>query len=132
VALAAYRSDAEQDQSEKPRPSLLDDAKLQRLVDLGGQDFMHQMITLFATEAEAARDDLRDAHRRDDLFRFRSVAHSLLSGAVNIGADRVAIEAERLQSVPVKTFRLHETVVLTPLLTAISTVQAEIARRAQL
>jgi two-component system, sensor histidine kinase RpfC len=133
VALATYRSGAEPDQSgdeeEKPQPSLLDSAKLERLFELGGADFMHQMIALFATQAEAAKGDLRDAHRQDDLFRFREVAHSLLSGAVNIGADRVAIEAERLQSVPVKTFTLNEAIVLTPLLTEISTVQAEIARR---
>ena len=133
VALATYRPGAEPDQSadeeEKPQPSLLDSAKLERLFDLGGADFMHEMIALFATQAEAAKDDLRDAHRQDDLFRFREVAHSLLSGAVNIGADRVAIEAERLQCVPVKTFTLNEAIVLTPLLAEISTVQAEIARR---
>jgi two-component system, sensor histidine kinase RpfC len=132
VPLATYRPGAEQGQpgeeEENGQPDLLDGAKLQRLVDLGGADFMHQMIALFATQAAAAKDDLRDAHRQDDLFRFREVAHSLLSSAVNIGADRVAIEAERLQCVPVKTFTQSEAIVLTPLLTEISTVQAEITR----
>jgi two-component system, sensor histidine kinase RpfC len=124
VPLAPYRSG-----EEKAQPSLLDSAKLQSLVELGGAEFMHQMITLFATQAEAAKADLCDAHRQDDLFRFREVAHSLLSSAANIGADRVGIEAGRLQSVPVETFTQSEAIVLTPILTEISTVQAEIARR---
>jgi two-component system sensor histidine kinase RpfC len=132
VPLATYRLGAERGQPGEEeangQPNLLDGAKLQRLVDLGGEDFMHQMIALFATQADAAKADLREAHRQDDLFRFREVAHSLLSGAVNIGADRVAIEAERLQCVPVKTFTQSEAIVLTPLLTEISTVQAEITR----
>jgi two-component system sensor histidine kinase RpfC len=131
VPLATYRTGEEQEApvEEKERPSLLDDTKLQNLVALGGADFMHQMITLFATQAEAAKDELRDAHRQDDLFRFREVAHSLLSSAANIGADRVGVEAARLQSVPVETFTQSEVAVLAAILTEIGIVQAEIARR---
>ena len=134
VSLASHRGEPNADlpakpEVEKPQPSLLDGVKLQGLVDLGGHEFMHQMIALFASQAEAAKDTLRDAHRQDDLYRFREIAHSLLSSAANIGADRVGVEAARLQSVPVETFTQSEAVVLTPILTEISTVQAEITRR---
>jgi two-component system sensor histidine kinase RpfC len=131
VPMASYRS-GEESGEEKKQPGVLDNAKLQGLVDLGGAEFMQQMITLFATQAEAAKDELRDAHRQDDLFRFREVAHSLLSSAANIGADRVGAEAGRLQSVPAETLTQSEATVLTTLLTEINTVQAEIARRIQL
>jgi two-component system sensor histidine kinase RpfC len=128
VSLADYRAGVELGVPGEAEP-LLDEGKLQRLEALGGADFMQQMMALFATQAEEAKESLRAAHRDDNLFQFREVAHSLLSGAVNIGADRVAAEAEKLQNVPVKTFTQGAAIVLNPLLGEISTVLAEITRR---
>jgi two-component system sensor histidine kinase RpfC len=112
-----------------PQPELLDDSRLQGLMDLGGTDFTRQMVRLFDQQAEIARHEMQEACRHDDLFRFRDVAHSLLSSAANVGADRVGAEAGRLQTVAARDFAAGGDALLAPLLAEIDAVRVEIARR---
>jgi two-component system sensor histidine kinase RpfC len=66
---------------------MLDEAVLQNLEALGGQDFVEELSRDFLEDATGLVAELAEAAGVGDVERFRSVAHALRSSAANMGAS---------------------------------------------
>jgi two-component system sensor histidine kinase RpfC len=66
---------------------MLDEAVLQNLEALGGQDFVEELSRDFLEDAGGLVAELAEAAAIGDVERFRSVAHALRSSAANMGAS---------------------------------------------
>ncbi|MBW3551960.1 MAG: Hpt domain-containing protein [Gemmatimonadetes bacterium] len=76
---------------------VLEGAALERLLRIGGQDFLLEMIDLFLQHApERIRAATAAAARGDDQALYRA-AHSLKSTAANLGARALQQIAERVE-----------------------------------
>ena len=67
--------------------SALDPYMLSDLADIGGEDFVAQVVRDFIEEAEHLIADLRAASETADSARFRTQAHEICSCAANVGAS---------------------------------------------
>jgi HPt (histidine-containing phosphotransfer) domain-containing protein len=73
------------------------DTQLARLEDIGGRDFVVEMIDLFLQVAPQRLDDARRGEQAGDLEAIAKAAHSLKSSAGNLGADAVQELAEQVE-----------------------------------
>ncbi len=71
-----------------PRP-VFDRQVVQNLVDLGGQEFLDEMVESFAIDAEELVSRIADAAHEADLAQFRNHTHALRSCAANVGAAAI-------------------------------------------
>lgn len=68
---------------------IIDASKLQTLRELGGAEFVADLIGDFLVEAEATIEHLVEAATTGDIVAFRSHAHALRSASSNIGAHAI-------------------------------------------
>lgn len=69
--------------------SAVDADVLERLHNLGGEDFVAEVANLFCSEANALLQELRTASAQGDVLAFRTHVHGLRSVAANIGASQL-------------------------------------------
>jgi len=69
--------------------SVLDEHTFAALRNLGGSEFIAEVIDTFRKDARRLIEDLRQAVEHGDLRDFRDVTHSLRSGAANVGGVRL-------------------------------------------
>lgn len=75
----------------------LDGVALERLLSLGGEPFLRQMIDIVLPQVEARLEAARDGLAAGDLAAVRLAAHSLRSTAGNVGATRMMAAAQHLE-----------------------------------
>jgi two-component system sensor histidine kinase RpfC len=63
--------------------------KIRELEQLGGLDFVDDLVQQFLDDSITVLRDLGDAVRIGDVESFRELAHALRSGAANVGARGV-------------------------------------------
>lgn len=81
-----------------PREEVIDDTALQRLVRIGGQPFLIEMIDLFLQHAPVRIRAAREALETGDHQALYRAAHSLKSTAGNLGARALQRVAERVEA----------------------------------
>ncbi|MGB8182726.1 MAG: ATP-binding protein, partial [Stellaceae bacterium] len=69
--------------------AVVDEQTFVALKDLGGSEFVAEVVDTFRKDARRLIEDLRTAVDRGDLRDFRDVTHSLRSGAANVGGVRL-------------------------------------------
>jgi two-component system, sensor histidine kinase and response regulator len=77
---------------------VLDEDALDRLMRIGGQDFVIEMITLFLDNAPRRVASARTALDAGDFQALYRAAHSLKSTSANLGAQRLRLVAERVEA----------------------------------
>ncbi|MEI6787536.1 MAG: Hpt domain-containing protein [bacterium] len=78
--------------------SYIDDKAISALQDLGGADFVVQMIDVFLVYAPKVIAEARRGLERGNLEPVIRMGHSLRSSARNLGASRMAELAEGIES----------------------------------
>ena len=68
---------------------VLDEAKIGELMDLGGVEFLADMVSIFAEDVPPLLARMRDAYAAGETARFRDAVHAVLSSASNTGAERM-------------------------------------------
>lgn len=76
---------------------VLDDDALDRLLRIGGQGFVIEMIELFLDNAPHRVASARAALEAGDFKTLYRAAHSLKSTSANLGAQRLRLAAERVE-----------------------------------
>jgi two-component system sensor histidine kinase RpfC len=71
------------------RSSIMDESLLVELEQLGGRDFVLDLVEEFFSDADHLVSELRDAAALGDVHRFRLEAHGLQSASANVGAKTV-------------------------------------------
>jgi len=66
--------------------SPLDESALQELRELGGEEFVRELVSEFLTDAEGVIAELAEALAMGDMAEFRNKSHALRSSAANVGA----------------------------------------------
>lgn len=82
-----------------PTPGVVDPAAVERLLRIGGPEFVVEMIDLFLEHAPARTAAARDALEAGDMTALYRAAHSLKSTAANLGArslQEIAAQVEAL------------------------------------
>lgn len=79
-------------------PVVLEDAAIDRLRRIGGQEFVVEMIDLFLENAPQRVEAAREALAAEDSKSLYRAAHSLKSTAGNLGARALQAAAERLEA----------------------------------
>jgi len=69
--------------------TVVDEHTFLALKNLGGSEFVAEVVDTFRKDARRLIEDLREAIDRGDLRDFRDVTHSLRSGAANVGGVRL-------------------------------------------
>jgi HPt (histidine-containing phosphotransfer) domain-containing protein len=77
--------------------SYIDDKAISNLQELGGGDFVVQMIDIFLVYAPKVIAEARSGLARGDLEPVIRMGHSLRSSGRNLGAIRMADLAERIE-----------------------------------
>ena len=104
---------------------VIEGAALERLLRIGGHEFLLEMIDLFLEHApERVRAAREAAARGDDQGLYRA-AHSLKSTAANLGARRLQRVAERVEG----HAAAKDTAVVPPLLEEMVTRYEEVRQR---
>jgi two-component system sensor histidine kinase RpfC len=89
-----------------PEPgAIIDEAMLEALRNLGGNDFVAEVVETFRKDAWRLLDQLRNATEKSDLRLFREIVHSIRSGAANVGATKLCQTLAALRDVTVKDLR---------------------------
>ena len=81
-----------------PGADVVEEAALDRLLRLGGQEFLLEMIDLFLQHAPVRVRAAREALDAGDPHGIYRAAHSLKSTSANLGARGLQRVAERLES----------------------------------
>lgn len=76
---------------------VLDPGAVDRLLRIGGQDFLIEMIDLFLEHAPRRLEAARAAYGESDFQTLYRAAHSLKSTAGNLGARPLQAVAERVE-----------------------------------
>jgi two-component system sensor histidine kinase RpfC len=69
--------------------AVVDEATFDALKNLGGNDFVLEVVDTFRKDATRLVGQLRHAAEKGDLREFRELMHSLRSGAVNVGGVKL-------------------------------------------
>lgn len=85
VVIAAKTAGGDKDESEER----IDSVALEALRDLGGDEFVAEMVETFLADAPKRVASIRTAVDQDDLQAARRVAHSLKSSSGQLGAARM-------------------------------------------
>lgn len=75
----------------------LNEAALARLVRLGGDKFLREMIDLFLGYVPQRVEDACAGQKTGDIEAMRRAAHAIKSSAANLGAVRLQKVAEQLE-----------------------------------
>ena len=82
------RGDTADNRTSGVRP-VFDQQILQNLTDLGGREFLDELIESFAVDVEQLVARIGDAAHQEDLAQFRNHTHALRSCAANVGAAAI-------------------------------------------
>ncbi len=82
----------------RDEPEVLEPAALDRLLRVGGQDFVIEMIDLFLLHAPQRLEAATEAMEAGDLVTVHRSAHSLKSTAANMGGLRLQAAAARAEA----------------------------------
>ena len=104
---------------------VLETAALDRLLRIGGQDFVVEMIELFLEHAPERLRAAQAAHEAEDYQALYRAAHSLKSTAANLGARRLQQAAERTEA----RANAKDLVALRPLLEEMNRRYAQVRER---
>lgn len=85
--------------------AIIDEAMLEALRNLGGNDFVAEVVEAFRKDAWRLLDQLRQATEKSDLRLFREIVHSIRSGAANVGAIKLCQTLAALRDASVKDLR---------------------------
>lgn len=75
---------------EQPESPAINAAKLDELEDLGGPEFVEELLQQYILDAETLLDAISKSVSENDIDGFRNGTHALRSSGANIGADKVA------------------------------------------
>jgi two-component system, sensor histidine kinase RpfC len=75
---------------EEPQAPAINAVKLLELEDLGGSEFVDELLTQYVIDAESLMAAIRASVADDNVDGFRDGTHALRSSGANIGADAVA------------------------------------------
>ncbi|PTW63542.1 two-component system sensor histidine kinase RpfC [Breoghania corrubedonensis] len=87
--------------------AVVDMRTLENLQELGGSEFVQDLVGGFVEDSEMTLNSLSDLCTASDLNGFRSQAHALRSGAANIGAQGIFSICSKLESIGEEEFVLH-------------------------
>ena len=96
-ALGRVRPLAAPDGSDTVAPLRLDEAALGRLRELGGEEFLVELIDTFLAGADGHVASLRRSIDHGDADELRRVAHTLKSSAATFGAGELEEHARELE-----------------------------------
>ncbi len=82
----------------------LDTTVTERLLALGGEDFLAELAQDFLTDGLAQLDAMSSAAMANDILAFRAAAHGLRSIAANLGARAVEDACQHAESMPPDEF----------------------------
>ncbi|HZT50652.1 MAG TPA: ATP-binding protein [Stellaceae bacterium] len=88
-----------------PEGEVVDEARIDSLRGLGGNDFVAEVLESFRGDAERLLARLKQAIERGDLVEFGEITHSLRSGAANLGGARLCQMLSALEDVTAKDLR---------------------------
>ena len=79
--------------------AVIDTSKLDYLEDLGGREFLSNIVSQFSLDSRQLLSRLGDSAAKDDVREFREALHALRSSAANVGATRVFESCLSLRSI---------------------------------
>jgi HPt (histidine-containing phosphotransfer) domain-containing protein len=106
-------------------PDTFDESALARLRDLGGNEFVAQMIGLFLELARRKLAEARAAETRKDFHALRMAVHPLRSSGGNVGATSVMELSTRIDELA----RRQEVTTIPALLAELETAFARVEPR---
>jgi two-component system sensor histidine kinase RpfC len=83
----------------------VDEATFEALKNLGGSDFVFEVVDTFRKDGARLVEQLKQAADKADLREFRDLMHSLRSGAANVGGVKLCQTLTGLRDVSVKDLR---------------------------
>ncbi|HLI22515.1 MAG TPA: response regulator, partial [Stellaceae bacterium] len=83
----------------------VDEATFDALKNLGGSDFVFEVVDTFRKDGARLVEQLRAAADKADLREFRDLMHSLRSGAANVGGVKLCQTLTNLRDVSTKDLR---------------------------
>lgn len=87
--------------------AIVDMRTLDDLKELGGPDFVREVVDGFVSDTDTALNALSELCGSSDLEGFRSQAHALRSGAANVGAQGIFAICSKLESIDEEEFLKH-------------------------
>ncbi len=85
--------------------AVVDEATFDALRNLGGSDFVIEVVDTFRKDAWRLIDQLKVAAEKADLREFRDLMHSMRSGAANVGGVKLCQTLTSLRDVSTKDLR---------------------------
>ncbi|HUZ73482.1 MAG TPA: ATP-binding protein [Stellaceae bacterium] len=84
---------------------VIDSARIESLRGLGGNEFVAEVVETFEADASRILARLKQAIERGDIGEFGELAHSLRSGAANLGGTRLCQTLTAIEDVTAKDLR---------------------------
>jgi two-component system sensor histidine kinase RpfC len=85
----------------------VDEATFDALKNLGGSDFVFEVVDTFRKDGTRLVEQLKEAADKADLREFRDLMHSLRSGAANVGGVKLCQTLTGLRDVSTKDLRAN-------------------------
>jgi len=78
---------------------VLDQNKIDAIRNMGGSEFLNQLIEAFMSETPKLLDDLSQSLQNNDTTTFHRAAHTIKSNAASFGADELSKMASELETI---------------------------------
>jgi two-component system sensor histidine kinase RpfC len=88
-----------------PDSAIVDESTFEALKNLGGSDFVFEVVDTFRKDGVRLVEQLKAAAEKADLRAFRDLMHSLRSGAANVGGVKLCQTLTSLRDVSTKDLR---------------------------
>jgi two-component system sensor histidine kinase RpfC len=85
----------------------VDESTFEALKNLGGSDFVFEVVDTFRKDGARIVEQLRGAAEKADIREFRDLMHSLRSGAANVGGVKLCQTLTGLRDVSTKDLRAN-------------------------
>jgi two-component system, sensor histidine kinase RpfC len=85
----------------------VDESTFEALKNLGGSDFVFEVVDTFRKDGARLVDQLKHAAAKADLREFRDLMHSLRSGAANVGGVKLCQTLTGLRDLSTKDLRTN-------------------------
>ena len=89
--------------------AVVDESTIQALKNLGGSEFVLEVVDTFRKDAWRLIDQLRQVAAKGEMREFRELLHSMRSGAVNVGGIKLCQILTTLRDVSAKDLRANGT-----------------------
>lgn len=87
--------------------AVVDESTIQALKNLGGSEFVLEVVDTFRKDAWRLIDQLRQVAEKGEMREFRELLHSMRSGAVNVGGIKLCQILTTLRDVSAKELRAN-------------------------